>query len=90
MKIIGIQALQFKGKDGQIVAGKNLFVTDRIPADRGEGFSAEKVFLSDNRLAALGFIPKVGDYIQIFYNRYGKVETLIKSSNTEEEIPFDE
>ena len=74
--IIGWFSTSFTGQDGVTVEGQTLFVTEVIDPKRGEGVSAERIFLSKAKLAALDFTPAVGQEVEIFYNRYGKVASL--------------
>ena len=75
-KVIGVSTTSFKGSDGTMVSGTTIFVSDPIDPKRGQGESAERIFLSAAKLADLGFTPTVGQEITIFYNRYGKVATI--------------
>jgi len=78
-KIVGIIPVAFQGRDGGMVEGKSLFVTAPLdPTKGGEGCSAEKIFLSKARFNDLDFTPKVGDEVEILYNRFGKVAVLRK------------
>ena len=68
--IIGLRTSSFKGNDGEQVSGKNIYFTE--PIENGEGLSAERVFLTFERLAKCAYDPKVGDEIHVEYNRFGK------------------
>ena len=81
MKLIGMQSVNFKGKDGNQVTGKNFFFAEKISADRGAGYSTEKVFLTEDKIKSLPFVPQLGNEIQVFYNKFGKVGTLVKLSS---------
>lgn len=78
MKIIGILSVSFKGRDGKQVTGKTFYFAERIPSDRGTGYSIEKAFLTEEKIARLSFVPQVGNEVQLLYNRFGKVESLVK------------
>lgn len=52
-KIIGILDTSFKTKDGIQIDGKTFFATEPIDPKRGEGLSAERFFLSKNKLETL-------------------------------------
>lgn len=75
-KVIGVVSTTFKGSDGATVSGTTIFVSDPIDPKRGQGESAERIFLSAGKLADLGFMPAVGQRISVFYNRFGKVATI--------------
>ena len=68
--IIGVRSSSFKGNDGVQVTGKVIYFTE--PLEKGEGHSAERVFLTDAKLAKCQYTPKLGDEVHIEYNRYGK------------------
>lgn len=76
MKVIGIRPSSFKGSDGAEVSGVNLYLTEKLTT--GEGYSAERVFVTQNRLNEWGYAPAVGDQVEVTYNRYGKVGKIIK------------
>lgn len=81
-KIIGILDTSFKTKDGVQIEGKTFFATEPIDPKRGEGLSAERFFLSKNKLETLDFTPAVGQDVDVFFNRFGKVSTLKLLSDT--------
>lgn len=74
MKVIGFRKSSFTGKDGNEVKGMNIFVT--YPSEKGVGEECERLYLSMERLAQIGYEPSVGDEIKPEYNRFGKVAGL--------------
>ncbi len=76
MKIIGIRPSSFKGSDGTQVSGQNIYMT--YPLDKGEGLGAERVFVTDERLGTWTYRPKVGDEVEVNYNRYGKCASILQ------------
>lgn len=70
MKVIGFRKSSFKGDDGQTVSGVNLFLTEKC--EKGEGQSCDRVYITDQRLTACGYTPKIGDEVKLEYTRYGK------------------
>lgn len=87
MKIIGLNAISFKGKDGNMVEGLSIYATTPLdPTKGGSGCSAEKFFLSQARLAELDFTPKVGDEVEVLFNRFGKVATVRKLPAPADEV----
>lgn len=60
----------------QRITGKSIYITEPMDPKRGQGEIADHFFMTSARLAALDFIPAVGQTIEIFYNRFGKVSTL--------------
>ena len=65
--IIGIRSSSFKGEDGVMITGKNIYLTE--PLKKGEGHSAERVFLTDEKLRDRQYDPKVGDKVHIDWLR---------------------
>lgn len=77
-KIIGIRPSSFKGDDGTEITGKNIYVA--YPLDKGEGHGADRVFVTDKKLADWPYKPTVGDEVRLEYNRYGKCSGMDKVS----------
>lgn len=75
-KIIGVRPSSFKGNDGQEVKGVNFYFT--YPLDQGEGHGADRVYLTETRLSQTGYTPKVGDEVEVVYNRFGKCSEFRK------------
>ena len=65
-----IRKSSFKGDDGSQVSGVNLYLTEKC--EKGEGQSCERVYITDQRLTACGYVPKLGDEVALEYNRWGK------------------
>lgn len=73
MKLVGYRRSAFTAKDtGERISGYNLFLTGED--EKVEGVVTDRVFLSDARMN--GYLPRVGDDLEIIYNRYGKVSEL--------------
>ena len=75
-KIIGFEHKSFTTKEGDTIEGTSIYITDKIPPQRGEGCTADRIFLSKNKLNDLSFVPAVGMDIEVLYNKYGKVSTI--------------
>lgn len=75
-KIVGMQDTAFKTKDGQMMEGKTVYTEQSFPPGRGAGYRTDKFFLSAAKLEALDFKPTVGQTIEVYYNRFGKVQTI--------------
>lgn len=75
-KIGGLEHKSFTTKEGDTIEGVSLYVTDKIPPQRGEGCMGDRIFLSKNKLNDLSFVPAVGMDIEVLYNKYGKVSTI--------------
>ncbi len=77
MKIIGIRSTSFKGEHGEQVSGMNVYLT--FPLEKGEGLGAERIFLTDAKLGKFPYQPKVGDEVNVTYNRFGRCESMEKA-----------
>ena len=78
MKVIGYKRSDFVTKDGVSVTGLNIYLTYAATGTDAEGVVAERVYVSDAKLAKSGYKPRVGDEVNIMYNRFGKPETITK------------
>lgn len=76
MKVIGIRSSSFTASDGQQISGQNIYLTG--PLEKGEGLEALRVFVTMEKLANWPYRPKVGDEVEVVYNRYGKCEQMIQ------------
>lgn len=73
MELVGYRRSAFTAKDtGERIVGYNLYMTGKD--EDVEGLMTDRVFLSDRKLD--GYIPRVGDQLEVIYNRYGKVSEL--------------
>jgi len=77
MKIIGIRPSSFTGDDKTQISGKNVYLT--FPLEKGEGLGAERIFLTDAKLKDWKYQPKVGDEVNVIYNRYGRCDGMTKA-----------
>ncbi|AXF52696.1 MAG: hypothetical protein [Inoviridae sp.] len=76
MKIIGLRSSSFTGQDGKMVNGLNIYMTG--PLEKGEGLEAVRVFVSVDKASSWLYRPKVGDEVEIIYNRYGKCQEIVQ------------
>lgn len=74
MTIVGFRDMSFKGNDGSQVSGRQFFFT--MKDDQVTGLTAGKFFLSAAVLANVGYVPNVGDVVEVYYNRFGKVSHI--------------
>ena len=72
VKVVGIQRLDFKNKDGEAVKGTNIFYNGFDP--NVEGFVAEKVFIPMS--IALPPSVVVGSELNVEFNRKGKLAAV--------------
>ena len=77
MKIIGIRPSNFTGADNTEISGKNIYLA--YPLEKGEGQGAERIFVTDAKLNKWMYQPKVGDEVNVSYNRYGKCDGMSKA-----------
>lgn len=72
-KVIGLGKVDFETRDGNRIIGYSVFVT--FHRSGVDGLAAEKFFISDSKFSASPF--KLGDIVEIFFNRYGKVNSIV-------------
>lgn len=75
-KIFRIVAAAFVGNDDKEVDGQYVYL---IPAKDGGDIPPERVFLSEDRLAQMGYKPTEGDTVYVFRNGFGKVMDMLKA-----------
>ena len=76
MKVIGLKPSNFDTPDGKHIEGFNLYCVYPMSGDKGIGDCAERIYLTLDKLVKCGYTPKVGDEINVTYNRFGKPETI--------------
>ena len=74
MRILKIAEGSFEGDDHQEVKGMYIYL---VPADNAG--VPERVFLTEERYAALSFTPRANDTVYIFRNVYGRVIDILKA-----------
>ena len=75
--LLGIKELDFKPKDGDQIKGTQLFVS--FPEKEMKGVMTDKYFFRSDSETQLPKDLKVGDILDVTFNRNGKVETIAKS-----------
>lgn len=78
MKILGFEHVKFNFNDGGSVDGQYVYLSDDS-SEKVTGVRTERVFLSEAKSAACNFIPKLGDNVKVYYNRYGKVDSIVRA-----------
>ena len=73
--VIGVRKVNFTTQDGNIVKGRTVYIG--FEANDVDGMQTDKVFLSDTKFGTVDIA--VGLDYNIFYNRYGKVESMTKA-----------
>lgn len=79
MKVIGYKRNNFQTKEGNTVTGLNLYLAAPVSGPDAEGLTAERIYMSDAKLAKCGYKPRVNDEVTVLYNRFGKPESIIKA-----------
>lgn len=74
MKIVGIQKKVLQFKDGSTCPGAFLHLAEE--REGVQGLAVENVFVSSVKLGQ--YDPAINDVVNIYYNRYGKVQTVVK------------
>ena len=72
MRVVGKENKTFNFDDGKSVSGLYLYLTEQHP--QVEGLRTERIFISNEKLNGLS--PGLGDEVNVFYNRFGKVQHL--------------
>lgn len=80
MTIIGYERADFSTKDGTKVTGVHVYVGRPAAPTLGEGSVVERVYVSDRKIEACGLdlSKAIGKEVQIYYNRYGKVASIVQ------------
>ena len=47
--------------------------------EKGKGLGSERIFVTDAKLNAWPYQPKVGDEVNVSYNRYGRCDGMAKA-----------
>lgn len=73
MKVIGYERKMLNFNDGRSVDGYFMYLSDDSRRSI-TGVMTERIYLSLNR--ACGYSPALGDEIKVFYNKFGKVDSV--------------
>ena len=74
--VVGFKKIEFASKDsGEMISGYNVFYT-AADQPKVKGLEAGKFFLSEAKAKQFD-VQTQTDY-ELYYNRYGKVDTLTK------------
>lgn len=73
--VVGYRVVSFKDESGRMVNGYNLYLTRPGDPDKMSGTECQKLFISSQYVK---YGPVVGDTVQLFFNRYGKVSSIAK------------
>lgn len=75
MKVLGYENVSFAFNDGHTVKGLYLYLHDE-QAKNVTGMKTERVFLSDAKVAACNYVPRLNVPVRVLYNKYGKVDEV--------------
>ena len=71
-EVVGFERTQFQAKDnGQTISGWTFHV--EFEHKNTTGYRTDHFFLSDGKC---DYKPELGDKINIYFNRYGKIESV--------------
>ena len=74
--VVGVQHMDFKGRDGQPVTGVKIFYTQQVTRRGLTGDIAGNFFVSRQYWDGLAYQPKCGEECYVCFNRYGKVSSF--------------
>lgn len=73
-KLLGFKKTSFTAKDtGAKIEGLNLYVS--YADNKVDGIACDRLFLTNEK--AGNYIPKVGQTLEVEYNKYGKPDAVI-------------
>lgn len=74
MQLIGCRKSEFKGDDGALVTGWNLYVllAEDEKNENVIGDQCDRIFVTDQKLGNVDPSLCIGSQIEVVYNRYGK------------------
>lgn len=73
-EVVGYQHKELKFQDGNSCAGFYLFLSEK--REGVNGVATERVFCSDKKIGT--YAPRIGDHVNVYYNRFGKVDSVLK------------
>lgn len=77
MKVVGYQRVVFTPKDSdKEIRGFSIILLTPYAKGKGEGYVAEKIFMTDDKLDFCAYAPKLDDEVRVTYNKYGKAEDI--------------
>ena len=68
--IIGYKDTNFTAQDGNKITGTTFFFT--MPDEHTIGLMSGKLFMTSAKIQKLSHIPRQGDVLKCYYDRYGK------------------
>lgn len=75
MKVLGVRYNEYTNKKGQFKAGYSVWLGK--PFYKGEGIECVGGWLDAAIVEASGYIPSVGDEVNVFYNEWQRVCSVV-------------
>lgn len=73
-EVVGYARSEFKPEDkNEPICGWNIYVQFEDP--KVTGYKCDRFYLGDGKC---DYRPEVGDRITVYYNRYGKVDNIVR------------
>lgn len=77
-EVMGKKKVNFTAQDtGALISGVTFYLA--FADDKIEGYGTENVFVSSSKMG--GPAPAVGSHVNVIYNKYGKVDSLLVVDN---------
>lgn len=78
MRVFGYKKADFTTDQGVEITGYNIYIGTDINPKYGEGFSVERAYLTDAKIAKdnIDLAALVNTDVHVYYNRYGKVDSI--------------
>lgn len=76
MTIIGYKRNNFAGKDNRTIEGYDIYISHELSGDDADGISGERIYMTDAKLARTGYVPHVGDVIDVSYDWRRKPQAI--------------
>lgn len=78
--IVGLQPTSFPSRDDPkvLIEGVTIYVTTPLDSKKSgtKGLKADKLFLTNAKISDLSFLVDTDQLVEIYYNKYGKVQSL--------------
>lgn len=80
--VVGYQSCDFKDGDGHRVQGVSLKCVMKSSSESLVGSDVAKIWLSDQVISKVGFVPDVGSYVNLVYDFDGRRAKLVSYSSS--------
>ena len=82
MELVGFERSDFTTKDGNLITGNNVYITNDIAPSKGQGLSCERYYISDAKAkkANIDLEALIGQQVKVYFNKYHKVETIVSET----------